>query len=270
MKNLPNSLLRRIALGLVLSFAMLVSLSSQALAFGTVQLKKTSITEDGGRWKLEMDINYGSKPHMGHIPFDFVLTQTTYFEFSQTDQDKEPVVRKKPLVNQTPQRESVDLDFADSKGDIWPRTRFQVALRRDRGYSAGEYTLVIRRSDDGSQLGSTMRITLDGKNEFIDRRAIVFSSNSKKPAAAASAAPTTTDAAAAAPAAPAASADPDLAEKPPVETPEVQDPTLPTVENRPGAHGCGCQLADTTSSFTALGISILGVSLLISRRRRSA
>jgi len=117
-----------------------------------------------------------------------------------------------------------------------------------------------------------MRLTLEGRNEFIDRRAMDFRSDGgvKKSAPAASSASPSTASADGGAATSSAAADPDLAEKPPVETPEVVDPTLPApVEGRPGAHGCGCYLAETSGSVGAsLAISILGISLAIARRRR--
>ncbi len=251
--------LHKTVLLITLIVATLVFTSSTALAFGSIQFKRTTIEEEDGRWKFDLEINYGGKPHMGHIPFDFVFTQTNYFEFSQTDQDKEPKVRKKPLSNQTPQRESVDIDFADARGDLWPRTKFQLALRRDRGYSAGEYSLVIRRVSDGAQLGTTARLTLNGKNEFIDRRAIVFAggdgkkSKPKEPAGETESASAQT----AASSPPPASAQANEASE---EDMEAAAP--PPVEKRPGSHGCGCRL-DGPSEGPAPSASLL-LTLLLS------
>lgn len=251
--------LRRVLLGALLTLATLV-LTSNALAFGTVQIKSTSLEEVDGRWKLEFDINYGSTPSMGHIPFDFVFTLNTYYEYSITDTDKEPVIRPKPMVNQTPQRESVDIDFADAKNKIWPRTKFQIAIKRDRGFEAGEYTLQIKRSDDGAILGQPIRLKFNGKNKLVDRRAVVFAAPEKKGKDAGAADP---DGAA-----------PEKKEEPAEtksEEPAAADetPKGPPAEPPPKSHGCGCRLAERSEGpAAAMGIALLGIALLGWRMRR--
>jgi len=158
----------------------LLTLSSSASAFGTFNLKSSTVEEADGRWKFNVEVDYGSKPHLGHIPFDFVFVQTTYYEYSITDTDPKPVQRRKPMHNQPPQREQMDIGFADARGDLWQRTKFSFSLRRDRGFSAGEYTLTVKRTSDGATMGRPMKIILNGQNELIDRRAIVFSGEKKK------------------------------------------------------------------------------------------
>lgn len=245
-----------------------VLFSLPAFAFGTVTMKSTNIDEVDGRWKLEMDINYGSAPDMGHIPFDFVFTNTTYYEYSITDGDKEPQIRPKPMQNQQPTRESVDIDFADAKNKIWPRTKFQIAIKRDRGFEAGEYTLVIKRASDGATMGQPIHLKLNGKNKLVDRRAMDFtkgegakkdgdkgkdkakdadkSAEEKKDESAASASTEPTE-----------------------PKPEDGAKAPPPVEKRPGSHGCGCRTAGAHSpSLAAAGLGLLGALALVARRRR--
>lgn len=235
-----------------------------AFAFGTVTMKSTNLDESDERWKLEMDINYGSVPDMGHIPFDFVFTMTTYYEYSITDTDKEPVIRPKPMQNQQPTRESVDIDFADAKNKIWPRTKFQIAIKRDRGFEAGEYTLVIKRSSDGATMGQPMHLKFNGKNKLVDRRAMDFTKGADAGAAKGkgkdkdkateekkdeSAAPASTE---------------------PTEAKgEEETKAPPPVEKRPGSHGCGCRTAGShPTSWLAAGLGLLGATALVARRRR--
>jgi MYXO-CTERM domain-containing protein len=261
MKNACSPLSRRALHGAIVALVILL-LPATALAFGTVNLKSTTIEEVDGRWKLEMDINYGSQPPTGHIPFDFVFTLTNYYEFSITDTDKEPVVRPKAMQNQQPAREGVDIDFADAKNKIWPRTKFQIAIKRDRGFEAGEYTLQIKRADDGAILGQPIHLRFNGKNKLIDRRAIVFSGPPAKvkPDAGAS-----SDSDAAAP-----DKKDEPAESKTNDTPPATDdtPKPPAVEPRPGSHGCGCRMADQpVAPWAALALAVLGASLLVLRRR---
>jgi MYXO-CTERM domain-containing protein len=263
MKTARSLLTRRALHGALVLLAILLFPAS-ALAFGNVQVKSTSLEEVDGRWKLEMDINYGSTPPMGHIPFDLVFTLNTYYEYSITDTDKEPVIRPKPMVNQQPQREGVDIAFADARNKIWPRTKFQIGIKRDRGFEAGEYTLQIKRADDGAILGQPIRLKLMGKNKLVDRRAIVFTAPPPK----------TKDAGAPSSEADAAASEP--REEPAEaksEEPSPADDTAaapPAVEPRPGSHGCGCRTAASSNAgAAALLLAGLGAAVLARRRVRS-
>ena len=264
MKPVCSLLTRRALHGALVLLAVLLFPAS-ALAFGSVQMKSTSIDEVDGRWKLEMEINYGSTPPMGHIPFDFVFTLNTYYEYSITDTDKEPVIRPKPMQNQTPQRESVDIDFADARNKIWPRTKFQVALKRDRGFEAGEYTLQIKRADDGALLGHPIHLKLNGKNKLVDRRAMDFTKGGGSKAKDAGTS-SSADSDAAAPEKK-DEPDPTASEQPPAE--EETSTTPPPVEPRPGSHGCGCRTAaGSNNPLAALAFAALGAALLTLRRNR--
>ncbi len=244
---------------------VIVLFSVPAFAFGTVTLKSANLDEVDGRWKLEMEINYGSTPEMGHIPFDFVFTMNTYYEYSITDTDKEPVIRPKPMVNQPPTRESVDIDFADARNKIWPRTKFQIGIKRDRGFEAGEYTLVIKRASDGATMGQPMKLRFNGKNKLVDRRAIVFGGPSGKDADAGAkkddkgkAEETKKD-----------EAEPKTEETPTEAKTEEPAAAPPPVEKRAGSHGCGCRAAGSSSSpIAAAALATLAAIVLAARRRR--
>jgi MYXO-CTERM domain-containing protein len=108
----------------------------------------------------------------------FLFTKEAVFERALVDGHDGPVTNKVILQNQTPQMESLDVDFADGSGKIFKGTRFDFGLTRDRGYEAGEYKVVVRTSD-GSDIGSAQHLTLNGENPVVDRRAITFAASNK-------------------------------------------------------------------------------------------
>jgi hypothetical protein len=214
-----------------------------------------------------MDVNYGGVPPTAHVPFEFVFTLTNYYEYSITDTDKEAVVRPKAMQNQQPQREGAEIGFADAKNKIWPRTKFQIAIKRDRGFESGEYTLQIKRADDGAVLGQTIHLKFLGKNKLVDRRAIVFASPGPKGKPDAGAAAASDAAAPEKKDEPPASAEPAAAPESPPAGDEPAAP--PKVEPRPGSHGCGCRLSDRpTAPWAALFAFGLGACLLAVRLRK--
>jgi len=252
-------------------FGAVLLLVGPSHAAGTVTITDRAPQESDGRWKLKMTINYGSTPHLGHIPMLFSFTPVSLYERSLTDQSPEkPVLNKIPLKGQQSINEDMDVGFSDGSGKIFNITKFDFVLRRDRGFEAGEYELKITRKTDGAQMGSTQKITLQGDNPIVDRRAIVFAGDKKKdkkkeeekkkaeePAAAESG---SADEAAGAGAEEAAPADTGEA---PVETP-------PEVEPKQG--GCGCRVAGEESPAApglALGAGLALAVVTLARRRRS-
>lgn len=262
---------RQLALGALVTVALVLLMPAVAHAFGRVSLKRTTIEEADGRWRIEMTMNYGSKPHLGHIPMDFIFEQKVYYEYSITDGDKEPVVRPKPMHNQKPERVQMDVGFTDARGEIWPETKFGFSLRRDRGFSAGEYILKIQRSSDGQQMGQPIRLTLKGQNELIDRRSIVFTGENKqaKPKKAETASTEQPAQEAAAQEASAQETEPAEDTTEPAASPEQEPAPVQTIQERPGGHGCGCRLQPTSNNglwATALAL----VALVAARVRRRA
>ncbi|WP_437826798.1 MYXO-CTERM sorting domain-containing protein [Sorangium sp. So ce1153] len=257
-------LLARIVAALALLGAWLPA--SAAHAAGTVIIADRSPKEENGRWKLKMTINYGGAPHLAHIPMLFAFTPTVHYERALTDQSPEkPILNKIPLQNQQGINESMDVGFSDGSGKIFAVTKFDFILRRDRGFEAGEYDLVIKRASDGVQMGQKQKITLQGDNEIIDRRAIVFSGEKKKKDDKADKADAEKSDEPAKeeegePASDAADAEPSSAELPPDEAP-------PPVEPKQG--GCGCRLApDEAAAPFALPLVALGAAVALARRRR--
>jgi MYXO-CTERM domain-containing protein len=263
---------------LVLVFLGVLVLTAQtASAAGSLTYSKTHITEAGGGWHLQMTIVYGGKPALAHVPMRFSFTKVTYFESYLDDKhgDK-PQKRTIPMVGQLPINESVDVDFADTRGKIFDRTRFDFTISRSHNFEAGEYDVVVHRAD-GVQLGTKQKLTLDGDNPVIDRRAISFVDSSKKkddkPATAATAAPAGTEGApAAAEGAGAAAAEstPEPASSGGAPAEEAPDPTAAAKVPPGGSKGCGCRTAGGSSSPAGafLGLGLASVTFLRVRRGR--
>ncbi|WP_437323095.1 MYXO-CTERM sorting domain-containing protein [Sorangium sp. So ce381] len=241
--------------------------ASAAHAAGTVTIVDRSPKEDDGRWKLKMTMNYGAMPHLGHIPMLFSFTPTVHYERALTDKSPEtPILVRIPLQNQQSINESMDVGFSDSSGKVFAITKFDFVIRRDRGFEAGEYELVIKRAGDGVQMGQKQKITLQGDNPVIDRRAIVFSGEKKKKDDKAGKAeaeksdePAKEEASEGAPAEGAAEAEAPVDDAPPTEAP-------PPVEPKQG--GCGCRLSpDEAATPLALPLVALGAAAALARRR---
>jgi MYXO-CTERM domain-containing protein len=255
-------------------FGVFVLATQTASAAGSITYSKTHIQESNG-WHLQMTIVYGGKPKIGHVPMRFTFTPVAYFESYLDDKhgDK-PQKRTIPLVGQTPINESVDVDFADTRGTIFDRTRFDFSINRSHNFAAGEYDVVVHRGD-GAQLGTKQKLVLEGDNPVIDRRAISFVDSSKKkddkPVTAATAAPAGAEAPAAesTPAAASESTpDPASSASPPGE--ETPDPTAAAKVPPGGSKGCGCHLAGgSTSSGALLATGLVGLAFLRVRRRSS-
>ena len=249
-----------------------------AWAAGSIQYSKTHITESNGGWHLQMTIVYGGKPSIAHVPMRFKFTPVAYFESYLDDKhgDK-PQKRTIPLTGQTPINESVDVDFADTRGKIFDRTRFDFTITRSHNFAAGEYDVVVNRAD-GAQIGTKVKLILEGDNPVIDRRAISFvdSKTGKKegtPPAAATAAPSGGESA------PAESTPAAATES----TPDPASSAAPAVGRGAGSHRCRqgppgrlerlwlphgrAAPRRAWPRFSPLGLA--GLTLVRARRRRS-
>jgi MYXO-CTERM domain-containing protein len=240
--------------------ALVTLLPRPALAAGTVNLASREVTEEDGRWKLKMSIDFGSVPQLPHIPMIFSFEPKVLYERSLTDKSPEkPVLLRMPLSNQTSNNESMDVGFSDGSGKIFKITKFDFVIRRDHGFEAGEYDLKIKREDDGVQMGQVIHLTLKGDNAVVDRRAMVFAGDK-----------------------PRKKVDPDKAEaakadeKPEGTTEEKKSEEgeekktsedVPKVPPKQG--GCGCEVAGgegpNGGAIAALGMA---AALLLRRRRR--
>lgn len=171
--------MRRFIVGLLTLVAL--SWALPAAARGSVKLVSNSVDEDDGTWKLKFTIDYGKKPHIGHIPMTFSFKQTAIYERSLTDEggDK-PVERTVPVSNAEPNNLPVDVGFSNPKGEMFQITKFTIKLRRDADFEAGEYDLTVKESS-GQKIGGTLKVKLRGKNKIINRKAISFDAPPPKP-----------------------------------------------------------------------------------------
>jgi MYXO-CTERM domain-containing protein len=227
----------------LLSLLVLFLVTSLAQAMGSFRLKSTELTEVSGAWHVFVSIDLPSAPALPHVPVKFMFTKTVVYERA---------------------------DFADGTGKIFKGTRFDFGITRQRGFEAGEYKLQLRMSD-GTDIGTPVTLILKGDNPVVDRRSIAFNANDKGikkvdtglDAGAkvaqndTSAAPTSTDVAA-------------VGSAPPFIDPSAFNKTdEETVKTRPS--GCGCSVPGLGNATNLVGVALplLGLSLLVARRRRS-
>lgn len=242
--------------------ALLVVVPNVALAAGTVSPAKTDLTEAAGGWKVFLTVKLGKKPANPHQSFRFVFKRTVLYETFLDDAhgDKEQT-RNIPTPDADPMVESMDVNFANAKGEIWETTKLDFVIRRDRGFEAGEYKVEVRDSDNRA-VGSTFTLKLGGQNAVVDRRAMVMADPGKKkkkeekkeePKEEPKADPTEKKDDAA-PAEPKKDGEGDGAQPP------------PPVEKKSG--GCGCTVPDGETTGFAIPLAAAGLAAVALRRRR--
>lgn len=255
--------LGRWAMALAVALAMICG-STAALARGSVQLANTSPEESDGNWSLSFTVNYGGKPDLAHVPVVLSFRMTTLYERSYTDESGDkPVLRKVPIDAGSQRGQEInlptDIGFADGSGKIFNTTKFKIKIRRDRDFEAGEYTLTVRLAAGGT-LGSPIRLTLQGENPVVDRRAIIFHSDKKsKPKAKPEEKYP-------------ASEDPDpLAEDDDDDAAGDDEPVEKPPQEKPKNGGCGCRVTgpEPLAAPYWLILAALGGLAAARRRRRS-
>lgn len=174
----PKPRVRQALFSFLAAITTLLLFCRTATAAGTFKLKSTEVNEVSGAWRLYVTIELPKAPLTAHQPMKFLFTKTMAYERSLVDGQKEPVINRQPLQNQTPSVESLDVDFADPTGKIFKNTRFDFGLPRARGYEAGEYKVEVRTSD-GTTIGSPATLILKGDNPVVDRRAMAFNAKEK-------------------------------------------------------------------------------------------
>lgn len=166
-----RGLMRLVALA---AMAALVLLSGAALAgAGSFKLKSSESTEVAGMWRIFVKIQLPKAPANAHQSLRFIFTKTVVYERSLVDGKSEPVINRQSLQGQNAMIESLDVGFSDATGKIYAGTNFDFALKRERGFEAGEYKLQVRTSDN-AELGSPTTLILKGDNPVVDRRSIAF------------------------------------------------------------------------------------------------
>lgn len=247
---------------LALLVVLLSSFSLTAAAQNRVVWKQTKLQEQDKSWKVAMEVYLDRAPDVAHMPVRFSFTPMSYFERALVDGRKEPVKREIALSNQQPIVESVDVGFLDpATGKSAKRTRFSFHITRDRGFEAGSYEVIVTDARSDREFGGKTMLTLDGENEVIDRRSMVFEDKPK---------PKKDDSAPKA-----ESKERELTPDDEAywaggpQRPEEQRAPLPPPAHLQERPGCGCRLDGTTSVAPAWGFAALALSLFVRRARRS-
>lgn len=247
----------------VLSLALFVAtvclFAAPASAANRVVWKQTKLEEQDKSWKVAIEVHLDRAPDIALMPVRFTFTPVSYFERALVDGRKDPVRREIPLNNQQPIVESVDVGFLDpGTGKTAKRTRFSFHITRDRGFEAGKYEVVVTDARSDREFGGKTTLTLEGDNEVIDRRSMVFDDKPKQKKEEAKAAQPeekelTPD-------------DPAYWSGGPREAEEKQSPLPPPahMQERPG---CGCRVASPERAAPGWGILALFAPLLLLRRR---
>jgi MYXO-CTERM domain-containing protein len=249
-------------LALCIGLVALVSLiSTPALAANRVVWKQTKIKEEDKSWKVALEVHLDRAPDVPHMPVRFSFTATSYFERALVDGRKEAVKREIPLQNQQPIVESVDVGFLDpGTGKSAKRTRFSFHVTRDRGFEAGTYEVVVTDARSDREFGGKTTLTLEGENEVIDRRSMVFDDKPK---------PKKDDGAPKA----AAAAERELTPDDPAywsggpKQPDEKTAALPPPAHMQDRPGCGCRVGEPSAAAPAWAVAALGLCLLARRRR---
>ncbi len=153
---------------------------STALAAGQLKIKSTTIDEQSGAWRVIVSlIQLPKAPQLKRVPMRFIFTQTMLYERSRVDGKSEPVMSRINVSNASPKQETLDVDFSDTSGKTYNRTRYDFGITRESGYVAGEYKLTVRTAD-GQEIGSPVTLILKGDNEITDRRTMAFSAKDPK------------------------------------------------------------------------------------------
>jgi MYXO-CTERM domain-containing protein len=159
-------------------------------------------------------------------------------------------------------------------GKIESRTRFTFKVTRAHGYEAGEYKVTIRDARNGQMVGTAQTLKLQGENEIVDRRAMVFSGEKKKKpeekkeADASGDKPASDDSKAAGDE---KKTDDKAADEPKADSSEEKtdgDHAPPPVSGKPG--GCGCTVVSGEGMNLAGVLTLVGLGTLLVRRRRAA
>lgn len=268
MKTIVPSMSRALwlrALFPLLALMLVATLVSPSHAAGRVQWKSTTIPErtSNESWRLEMEIYLPRAPDIAHKSMKFEFTQTAEFERSLNDGQDGPTTRTVPLTNQQSIIESQTVGFMDpGSGQIQARTRFSFKVTRAHGYRAGTWKVVIKDGDTGQTIGTPTTLRLDGENEVVDRRSIVFhgSDKKKKKEEEKSDAPAEPQESA-----PQESSPEDAPMDEPMDESEGEGQVPPSIEEKPGG-GCHHTPEDTPARWPWL--LVLGTLVLALRRRR--
>jgi MYXO-CTERM domain-containing protein len=254
---------------LVLGAFFAVVLSAGSAHADRIAWKKTTIKESNSSWNLECDFYLNKPPSVAHVPMLFKFEKDVRYERELVDGREEPQVRKAVLENEQPLIESVEVGFLDSSGKTQSRTRFSFKLTRDREFFAGEFRVSVTDKSTGRKIGTEQRIILQGDNEVVDRRSMVF--DTKKADEKAKANREAKAKAAEEEDAYDASKDPekdDYWAGGPAEPEKSDEPLPPPAHMRENPGACGCRVVGAAGQGGELHWLALGLGALVLTRRR--
>ena len=249
------------------SLLVVFLVTTAAHAYGRVEWAATHLKENKvgtqSNWKIEIKIFLNKAPDFAHVPVKFEFKQEVYYERYMSDESPNVQTRKVPTPNAQPIIESVDLGFLDpGSGKIESRTRFAFRISRAHGFEAGEWRVTLRNGRTGAVIGQPVTLYLDGENEVIDRRAMVFADkDKKKDEKKDSASDSDSDGTEDAPA--------PTTEEGSMDWEEVEEPdqNLPPPEALRKKKGCGCRVAGERPPTGAFALPLLLGAALLARRR---
>jgi MYXO-CTERM domain-containing protein len=251
----------------VLVGLLVLSVALPAVAAGRVVWKEKTVKErtSNESWLLQMEIHLPRVPDIAHKSMKFEFVQQSEFERSLVDGHEGPQTRTIPLTNQQAIIESQIVGFMDSgSGQVQARTRFSFKVTRAHGYRAGVWKVTIKDGDSGQTIGTSTQMTLQGENEIVDRRSIVFQGNDrKKKDDKAKESPESGEGADEAPSETDPADEPPMGDEPTAAEDEGQVP--PSVEEKPGG-GCHHSPHDTPLGWPLLLLGVVG--FLVVRRSR--
>ncbi len=165
---------------MAVSFVLVAAQAHAATAFS---IEKKDISESGGTWSLGMRIGLAKAPQTPRVPMSLYISKTQEFRRLLEDGHNDPVTRATDIRPAKTSIETVDVDFAGAKGDLFKDTNFSYRLSRSAGYVAGIYTVQLK-TPEGTNVGSAVTITLRGDNPVEDVRTMNFAAKKEDPAAA--------------------------------------------------------------------------------------
>lgn len=150
-----------------------VFVAAPANAATAFSIEKKDIAESGGTWSLGMRIGLAKAPQTPRVPMSLYISKTQEFRRLLEDGHADPVTRASDIRPAKTSIESVDVDFAGPKGEIFKDTNFSYRLSRSAGYVAGVYSVQLK-TPEGTNVGGAVTITLRGDNPIEDVRTMTF------------------------------------------------------------------------------------------------
>jgi MYXO-CTERM domain-containing protein len=170
-----------LAWALLMTVFLVAGVASAArVQWKSTQLQEKKISDDEGRWHIDLTIFLDRAPDFANMPVKFEFKQLSSQERYMEGESDKIKTRTIPITTTQPIIESVDLGFLDpSTGSIQKRTKFAFDISRAHGFEAGDWDVKITDGRNGAHLAAT-RLKLLGENKVVDRRTMSFTGNEGK------------------------------------------------------------------------------------------